>query len=96
MYSGIYGISTEDYLFRVAAGDEDDDDYSATDESAYDITSDSKHPMKVWMSVSVDSSGGNWMMSEGGDHEKLKFGIAYIYDDYHMSKNLDYLKVIHK
>lgn len=73
---------TEDYLFRVAAGDEDDDDYSATDESAYDITSDSKHPMKVWMSVSVDSSGGNWMMSEGGDHEKLKFGIAYIYDDY--------------
>ena len=71
----------DSYLFKVARGDEDGDDFSSASESAYNITTELKNPMKVWMSVSP-TSGGSWMMSSGGVHEVLKFGISYIYDEY--------------
>lgn len=72
-----------DTLFTVENGDGINDGFTSTTDSSFDTTG-LQLPMRTFMSVSAgtDADKGDWQMEAGSDHEELKFGISYIYDEH--------------
>jgi hypothetical protein len=78
-------FDSADKLFEVSNSGTDDQTFADTGNGSKDMLAENPSagtPMKVWMNCSpTGADTGNWLMSDGGDHENLRFGIAYIYDE---------------